>query len=292
MNSPERYLEELLARILVDCQEAAETGSAEAIHELRVGIKRLRAGLRLAEWLNPRYSAAPRFRPFRRLSKAAANPRDLDVRMETVRRLSGELNLDLSEYYNHLKVRERRSRAHFRAFAAGFPREKFRGLRKRLRRALDRIGEDYIRYRTERFFEEQFRVLATMADRRDLSSRDLHRIRILAKEVRYVGEILACGESPSTTYQEADPPLKRLHQALGCWHDAQISKERVERFLRRQKPQKLYDRGSYDRFAARLAHEAEQGLANFRSEWGRFRESVRSGIGTTREKSRTAASRA
>jgi CHAD domain-containing protein len=268
----ERFLEGLLRRVTRDLGVAAGSGAEEAVHRLRVELKRLHAFLRLVEWLNPKYDSSASFRPFHRLFKSAAPLRDLHVRMEAARRLSSEMGLELCEYRNFQKIREGRARRRFSRVAARFPDSEFRFLSESVHRALDRIGEDYVRYRTEKFSDRLLGDLASYADRPGLRAADYHEIRVYAKEARYVGEVLSQGEAPVPEVTAADPLLRRLHQALGRWHDALVGGKSLQEFLRRPGRRDLFDPHSYDLLSARLSRDAEQSLSVFRSEWAEFRE--------------------
>jgi CHAD domain-containing protein len=245
-------------------------GAEEAVHELRVGIKRLRAFQRLAGSLNPRLDPGRHFRPVRRLFKAAENLRDAQVRMNLIRQVSLDLTLNLSEYYNFVKHREEKARKAFSSFCSGFDLCDFERLRAPVCQALAGIEGDYMHYRTKRFFHSNLSSLRDLVDRTREGARDYHRIRVLTKETRYIGEILMQCWGPTAVLRSTDSHLMAMHQALGRWHDAQSTRESAELFLRSQAPKPLFDRHSYPMFLMRLSRDEAQNLSTFGKRWNEF----------------------
>ena len=241
---------------------ASESASTSAIHEMRVGLKRLRTFFNLVGSIDPSFQAEGAFVPARKLFRAAGELRNLHILEARTREATAAASLELSEYYNWLKERERGEVRRFRRACRKFDEGFFGSAWK----DMDPILEGPARTRAVKRAEDRLLALIReiKAEHSERSNvRQLHFLRTRAKEARYVLEILQeCGltADEGTRLNER---LRDLHQSLGRWHDEEIALASLREFRKNRTPGPLASFRSYIEFS-RLAKERKaESLAAF-----------------------------
>jgi CHAD domain-containing protein len=234
---------------------ATGSRSAEAIHEMRVDLKRLRTFFNLAGAIGARFDAGRAFAPARRLFRAAGRVRNLQVLEVKVR--EDARALELSEYYNYLKEDEGREAGKltrvFRRFSPDFFASAWLSMAPFLEGPTARPVLPGIKARFSILITE---VREAKSMRRD--SRGLHFLRTKAKEARYTLEIIQeCGLSGDEGTR-LNGHLRDVHQALGLWHDDEIALDSLREFRRCRATGPLFSARSYLDFASLTrAHQAD-----------------------------------
>jgi CHAD domain-containing protein len=202
---------------------ASENGNENAIHELRVEIKKIRAFLDLIKGITPYFDLKKTYQPIKSLFKAAAPIRDAQVLQTMTREYISEVGLDvnLSEYFNILKQKEMSGRKEFLKFSKKFDMSVFRKTLYAVEKALavlTKSDEDKIRTYSKGYLQSLFNILDDLKNKSVLEEKDFHYIRILCKKTRYTLEILSDLFSPES-FELMNNSLKLVHQPLGQWHD-------------------------------------------------------------------------
>ncbi|MHB9030473.1 MAG: CHAD domain-containing protein [Candidatus Latescibacterota bacterium] len=221
---------------------AAEKHDPEGVHDCRVALKRLKALFRLVESMNPDFDASQRFQRFRKLFKAFAGIRDLHIQMGIAKELSGVTGFPNERYALFLKAREEKALAGLDSFAEGFSPERLRKRGKIIEQALADLDSQTAERRAgERYTALLVELRGHLQDE-DPSDEVMHEIRKLSKELHYTREVLdevfPEGKSANNFFAR----LKKVHQALGKWHDYDIARLYLKRFAKRDGavPDKAY----------------------------------------------------
>jgi CHAD domain-containing protein len=247
---------------------AARFADVEGVHDMRVGIKRLRAYFNLIEWINPVFQAKQNLKPIRRLFKAAGRVRDIHVQQELMRRWATELDLEMSEYYNFLKQKETKERKRFTDFTKKkFDPKIFRSNWALIQNVLSFISTEYIQYKSEERFNAQIDELIKYKEKENLVEDDYHSIRILSKETRYTLEVLQTCFPPKNIWEKLNETLRKVHQALGSWHDLDVSLMFLDGFLLSYAGRSFFDRDSYVKFKNGLVDGKLKQLEEFERSW-------------------------
>jgi CHAD domain-containing protein len=247
---------------------AVRFADVEAIHEMRVGIKRLRAYFNLVEWINPVFQAKQNLKPIQRLFKAAGRVRDIHVQQELLRRWATEMDLELSEYYNLLKQKETKERKRFADFAKKkFDPKVIRSNWTLIQNVLSFISTEYIQYKSEERFNSQIEELIKYKEKENFIQDDYHSIRILSKETRYTLEVLQTCFPPKNIWEKLNETLRKVHQALGRWHDLDVSLLFLDGFLLGYSGRSFFDRDSYVKFKKGLVNDKLKQLEEFERSW-------------------------
>jgi CHAD domain-containing protein len=247
---------------------AVRFADVEGVHDMRVGIKRLRAYFNLIEWINPVFQAKQTLKPIRRLFKAAGKVRDIHVQQELMMRWVTELNLEMSEYYNFLKQKETEERKRFADFAKKkFDPKVFQSNWILIQNVLSFISTEYIQYKSEERFNAQIEELIKFKEKENLVEDDYHSIRILSKETRYTLEVLQTCFPPKSIWEKLNETLRKVHQALGRWHDNDVSLLFLDGFMLSYAGRSFFDRNSYVKFKNSLVDDKLKQFAEFEQRW-------------------------
>jgi len=247
---------------------AVRFADVEGVHDMRVGIKRLRAYFNLIEWINPVFQAKQNLKPIRRLFKAAGKIRNIHVQQELMMRWATELNLEMSEYYNFLKQKETQERKRFTDFAKKkFDLKVFQSNWTLIQNVLSFISTEYIQYKSEERFNAQIEELIKFMEKENFVEDDYHAIRILSKETRYTLEVLQACFPPKNIWTQLNETLRKVHQALGRWHDDDESLLVLDGFLLSYAGKSFFDRNSYVKFKKSLADDKLKQMAEFEQRW-------------------------
>ena len=247
-----------------------ETFEIEGVHDLRVEIKRLRAFFDLIEWINPYFKSKKKFKEIRKLFKAAGKIRDIHVQQELTRKRISLLNLDLSEYYNLLKQKELAARKGFSNFCKKFDVRVFEAKREEIRKYLEIIDLDYIKFKTEQRFNRLIDDLIDFKNKEILAEKDFHTIRILSKETRYTLEILQKCFPTKEYFNDLNEKIRAIHQALGKWHDNDVGLQFLEGMMKNDTVQTFFNKKSYVEFSKGLGEENDALLNTFEEKWNDF----------------------
>jgi CHAD domain-containing protein len=250
---------------------AAASGhpSTDAVHDMRVALKRLRTFFSLAGAIGPGYDAEKGFSAARKLFRAAGKVRNLQVLEAKVYETSRATGLELSEYYNWLKMDELREAAKFGRACGRFREKSVTSAWSSMAASFKDLGEG----RVNSQLSGRLVALITEIRQEKTMQRDvrrLHFLRTRTKEARYTLEVLReCG----LTGDDAallDDRLKDVHQPLGRWHDEEVLLESLGEFRKLRDPGPLFSRRSYLEFSRLTKARKAESLAGFEAAWGEF----------------------
>jgi CHAD domain-containing protein len=256
----------------------SDSPSSSAIHDMRVGLKRLRTFFSLVASISPEFPAEEAYLPARRLFRAAGKVRNLQVLEAKAREASQASSLELSEYYNWLKDEERRAVKKFKRARRGFDERFFDSIWKGMSTSLE---SSPVR-RTRKGAED--RLAALIGEIRKERSmrhdvRRLHFLRTRAKEARYTLEVIQEGGTTGEGAKLLNERLKEIHQSLGRWHDEEVVLESLREFRRVRTPGPLASFKSYVEYARLAKARKAESLTLFEAAWAALKELLGRGTG-------------
>ena len=273
--TPPRGLAGWMARVLVECERAGSGFTPEAVHDLRVALRRCRT---MADSLagvddNPGWAAAKR--SGKKLFRSLGDLRDVQVMTEWTLRLGGPGDPVRLALLARVLSREEPLRDEAVKALRRFSRPRWKTLARRLAARSARFRED------GDVFEELARQRLSEAWElhRKASARPSpaawHRLRIGVKRFRYVVENFL-----PTRHAEWGRELKRIQDLLGDVHDLDVLRRELSA-VRRDCPEK-----TLVRWRLRIESERELRLEEYRrmalerhSVWTRWRSSLADGRG-------------
>ena len=241
--------EEVFGRFLSECARHAfanerailETDDIEGVHQMRVGLRRLRACLSLFKPLVPAKAVAPAAASITPLLRKLGPARDWDVFLrDRIDRFAGKPQSDrpLRELRELAALRREEAYAALRRRLTGGDHRRGaqelpawiarRGWRdamspKRLRE-LERPIDDFVREALQR---TRRKALDRGRKFHELSPEDLHRLRIVVKKHRYPVDFFA-GAFPGRRGRDYGAALKTLQTELGRVNDVAVARELCE----------------------------------------------------------------
>jgi CHAD domain-containing protein len=222
-----RVVLRLLAEARSTSRRLADAGDAEALHDFRVALRRLRSTLRAWRPLLGRPVRGRLRRRLRALADATGAARDAEVQLASVRALAAHSGQPGGRGAAWLAARAEGVLAGGHADARREARRRFRRLEPKLRRALFRetAGENggpAFAQAAAVLMREQADGLAAALARVRSRSHEVaaHRARIEAKRLRYLLEPLQ--GSRCAEVAEALEALKGLQDLLGEMHDLHL----------------------------------------------------------------------
>jgi CHAD domain-containing protein len=245
---------------------ASGSPSTGAVHEMRVGLKRLRTFFNLAGAIAPAFRAEEAFAAAGKLFRTAGKLRNLHVVEAKAREASQAGGLELSEFYNWLKEGERREVKRFgracRRLGKGFFASSWTTMASHLEGPVAPGAK-------KRAEERLFRLIKEIKEERSLRPgvRRLHFLRTRTKEARYTLEIVQeCGLTGDEGTILNDR-LRDVHQSLGRWHDEEIVLKSLREFRKLREPGPLVSFKSYLEFSRLTRARKADSLASFEAAW-------------------------
>jgi len=203
---------------------ASQTFDEEAIHQLRVEIKRLKALFQLLEELSAGFEAKQSLLPVRPLYKASGRIRDLQVQAGLAQQWIEESgsNVPLDAFRQHLAGLEQQAQAGFQEECQVFDASVLAAMEKTVERIITHLSADQARRRAEALLQGLQRELLERGQASKPED-NLHPLRILAKRTRHTAELLQmCLSNPGLLIEAADA-VRDIEQALGQWHDQEVA---------------------------------------------------------------------
>jgi CHAD domain-containing protein len=266
------YHQERVSGISRHWKIAKKNGNMEAIHDLRVEIKRLKAFLELMQALRLALDFKELFSPVRRLFKMAAPVRDPQVLQNIARTFidTEGSQQNISEYINLLKKKEMEGVTRFIKEASRFDPCLLDKNHRLITLRLNCLEEPRLAFLAKNHLGALFTAIAKYRQNGDMEEeQSLHDIRILCKKTRYTLEVIKSCYS-QVEFDMCDRALKELHQALGLWHDRDIAIQCMKVVLQTPNVRPFFMESSYTDFS-RWLHEQKAAyhelfLARFK-EW-------------------------
>lgn len=259
-----QYHASILSNIRIQLSIASKNGNKVAIYELSVEIKRLRVFFELMKEIGIKFNFKKIFNPIRELFKSAAIIRDAQVLqilyMELIANSDQQINI--SEYVNQLKQKEMRGVRKFLKDCKNFHPEVIEGSGKKIEEKLSKISKTTIESSAKVYLESMLDTLSQLRMKDVLDEHDLNNIRILCKKTHYTLGMISCCYS-KTDAAILNDSLKKIHQALGHWHDTDIAIHFLQKILQQDNLKPLFSKTSYDIFRDLLEDRKQNYLSLF-----------------------------
>jgi len=250
-----------VAQIQANRAGAASGRDPEHLHQLRVGIRRLRSTLRACRRLLRRKEANRLDRRFRAVLRTLGDARDWDVFEHALGR--GALRRHV--HAHALKARRKASAAARSAAFRFLPGEALAWARGRPWRASARAGlpiEAFARESLERAYAKLLETVEGIDWRHD--ARQRHRVRIRLKRLRYGCDCFAAAWPDEAMHPFAHR-LRRLQHVLGELNDVEVQRRLLAQLAEAGAPRRAVQPA-----LAALAARERRLLASLRPSWRHF----------------------
>jgi len=231
-------------------QQCAEKADAELVHELRLSIKKLRAFHKLAGPLCPENAddLVHVKRHVRKLFRIAGELRDTQVQLHLLLTYEQQTGEQYPEFSRWLLKREKKRIARF-----GFSPQPLLSHAK-VQLTHEQLGDWLASASEEAIKSVATEVITGLIARArrlaagHLSDRNLHRVRTLTKQVRYILSIMH-HSFPGYTFDQVSVELLREIEAVaGYWHDTLITIELLGKCMEKLHFEDKQSRHKYEKF--------------------------------------------
>ncbi len=241
-------------------------GKAEkdAIHRLRLSIKKLNAFNKLAEHLcladfETHFQNTKKIRRFYAL---AGQLRDTQVQLHLLATAERKAGFDYSEFNNWLVNRENKR---FSRFVQKSQNNRLAPVphiaNTQISKKLAKLSQQTLLDNTATFLSGLL-VKAKKLSTGSIPERDLHRIRIITKQIRYVSQIVKHCYSDFNFHEISFESLRKIETVAGKWHDYLVRIELLERFIKKYEHSDHSDSIKYQAFLTDCKKELELAYKN------------------------------
>ncbi|OGF62162.1 MAG: hypothetical protein A2Y62_20215 [Candidatus Fischerbacteria bacterium RBG_13_37_8] len=249
---------------------ATHFNDVEAVHELRVEIKRLLALVNLIALFISEFKVKSDFKQIKSLFKKAGILRNIHIYQEIARYWTHELHLNVNEYHNFLKEHEMRARKEFLKSAKNFDFRHFDKLRNSIFKPMKHINEDMLKHKTYHYLVSLAQNMIQVKSRAEMVENDFHELRIMSKESMYIIELIQKCITTQSLFEEIRKALKALHQVLGKWHDDVIAMEFFQIFMEQHSGYSFNNKNSYIEYYIAIEGDIKSLLGEFEEKWESF----------------------
>jgi CHAD domain-containing protein len=244
-----------ITKLFNDIQLALTNYDPEAIHDVRVSIRRMIALNTVLRNAGKAPYSKKELRILKNKFRQAGSLRDIQIQKQLLDGWENKLQLRFDLYHKALERREKVLQCNFaRAF-------KTINLKRTIH---DKSKRNSVCMEIEEILENSY------SDFHEKSSREhgLHPLRITAKKLKYALEIQqAC--FPGFGLTEAFRKyLAHLQDLLGTWHDLEMTIQYLNGFIKRN-GSKITDPGNYDTLLALMKNEKKTVLSEVEQELGK-----------------------
>lgn len=208
--------------------EVIRDGSEEAVHKLRLNMKKQTAFFHLLEYLDPSFSTERALEAYDKLYKKAGKVRNRQVEHSIARR--GEKLLKLEQNFSRwLEERTDERREQLRQYGTQFTLMPVRRLASLVRNRINYLPADHLRDRLQTYFGYLFTAVRDQIPLALGEEVQLHQLRKLIKELFFNLHLLQDLCTKKVWTKKQVKPIDSLQKLLGQWHDSFFTLARIRR---------------------------------------------------------------
>ncbi|NTW24609.1 MAG: CHAD domain-containing protein [Lentimicrobium sp.] len=229
---------------------------ADAIHDMRVAFKRIRAVYLLMERLFPEHFDMEEAEGvLKELFRLSGRMRDAQVQQTLLEVHETNLSTTFGEYNEYLKKTEKKSIKKFREYLHKSDAEsELKKKQQHTGQLISTAEDEQIRQQIILFVHELMDTAHNMHTEQE-KDENLHEIRRKLKQCHY---LLSVFDPNDAGLPEINTRIKRLDKAndlLGAWHDHLVAMEMLDRFLDKVRQKDLPGMNRYTLLRENLAEE-------------------------------------
>lgn len=231
METPRQYLLNYYQKQVSEFQhqfhQTVTLFDEDAIHDLRVCLKRIRAFFRLLEYFNPEFKQKENFRFFRKIFKDIGLIRDLQVQIGLMK--------DFHRYYDrrfkhYLADLATEAKVHLKHELDLVHLENLETVEEKVENCVQGIDEQIFYPQVSVFI--MAKVESTINQFQNGNDpKKMHRSRILLKDAYYILQLLEEGQPLEKYYPELLEKVDLLQGTFGIWHDWEVVLDHYENYL-------------------------------------------------------------
>ncbi|MBN2175591.1 MAG: CHAD domain-containing protein [Bacteroidales bacterium] len=219
-NRIEKYFIKQLTAFEKNFKKSKKEFDIEAIHEMRLSIKRTKALFLFFEYIDPdNFNARNEFKSIKHLFKMAGNIRDIQVQIRLVKNIRKGGKNKYKPYIKHLRAKETEAIVIFnKEVKESLHQEVITNQDKILNVLREVTNEERIREKTITLLNDKISHIDKL--RKDLGKEEnIHEIRTTIKQIQYLFAFTKKYVSKKLFLQLSKKKLKKIENIFGDWHD-------------------------------------------------------------------------
>lgn len=201
----------------------------EAIHDIRVSIKKVRTLLLLIDFIFPgEWDIKKRYKPYRAIFKKLGTIRDLQVQQKIAVHLQNKTGKNLEGYLQYLQEREINTRKLVHDWLQHRPHPNWEFLEDEIRGYYHKTGKSDIIRKANEYIRHKVQEAKDLTNRTDRET--IHHVRRLLKQARYMMDMMSAVIRDKSPYKQHQIRIKPIEDYLGDWHDRMVALDHVFMF--------------------------------------------------------------
>lgn len=201
-------------------------GAEEAIHQLRLNMKKQTAFFHLLEYLDPSFSTERALEAYDQLYKKAGKVRNIQVERSIVRREEKLLKLERA-FSQWLDGRARERTDQLLEYGSEFSLLPVRRLASLVRSRINFLPAEHLRDQLQAYFGQLFTAVRKQAPLALLEEAQIHPLRKLIKELFFNIHLLNSLCTKKGLTKKDIKAVDDLQHLLGQWHDSFFALARI-----------------------------------------------------------------
>ena len=220
--------------IIQDNYNTFKTGyNAEAVHNFRISLKRIKVVLQFLEFLNDsKVLASDQIKKFKTIYKKTGRLRDIHVQIELYKIISEELEITDNSYFESLLKRENKSYNKLKASLKEDDLLFLSEIRELILANTKDLQADYLLTKGNDFAGVKFAKIKELYKNNN-SENLFHAIRALIKDIYYLNNIFNQQLLLNDIINVDHERLNELGSIFGIWHDKVNAVAFLERYLKK-----------------------------------------------------------
>lgn len=209
-----------------------ESFDTDAIHDMRVAVKRIRAVLMLLEKLDPAFDAEKAEGELNRLFKLSGKMRDAQVQQLLIKKYESALDQDFSDFTGYLIRQEKKS---IRRFTGYLEEHKVRDYTASFQQTADEIpGKKKGQAIGDAIINLVNELLEKCGNLKSdqVHDENLHEIRRKLKQCNYLLTVFHRDDPALPLLSQTLKLLETANDLLGEWHDHVVGMEVLRKFIK------------------------------------------------------------
>lgn len=228
-NALTRYLLSIQEEYSKNYEEATAEINKQAIHDLRVSLKKLKSSLTLLGILVPEFESKIIFKSTRSLFKKLGKIRDLQVTASLIQNNDIFRKRGGKRFHKFLERRIKRKESHLKKWVSHFESNSIEETFFEAINHSKQLVDSWI-------LDSSTILIRTLkSEISDYKSTELHRARISLKQVHHTMDICHNIDPDFLTGEINTDQLGKIEKLLGDWHDQVILKSILIKYIKKNK---------------------------------------------------------
>lgn len=209
-----------------------KTDDAETIHKLRLSVKRIRALFTFFQFINDNSKYGKKdIKYLKLIYKPAGNIRDVQVHLDLLDSYEKRLQFKFTKYRAYLENIEKKHHKNLKNSAKALSVAPLEKLQEKTKMILGKYSATELKEKASKLLDKKFDIIENLNKIPTNKEKNLHEIRRILKEVRYLLNIFN-GKIPETKRVKVSlTRLIQIEQTLGKWHDQVNASYFVKEYL-------------------------------------------------------------